>query len=129
MKEQIIGIILVFAVLLGTGIGIGITWQTLRGAVFANIKEFASLRALGVSMGSLRLVVMELSFWVGVVGAMAAGVFIAGVGALASAGGLPMSFPVPTLIAAAISLIVVAVVSGFLSLGVLKQSQPADLLR
>jgi putative ABC transport system permease protein len=129
MKEQIIGIILVFAVLLGTGIGIGITWQTLRGAVFANIKEFASLRALGVSMGSLRLVVMELSFWVGVVGAMAAGVFIAGVGALAGAGGLPMSFPIPTLIAAAISLILVAVVSGFLSLGVLKQSQPADLLR
>jgi putative ABC transport system permease protein len=129
LKEQIIGIILVFAVLLGTGIGIGITWQTLRGAIFANIKEFASLRALGVSMGSLRLVVMELSFWVGVVGALAAGVFIAGVGALASAGGLPMSFPVPILIEAAIGLILVAVISGFLSLGVLKQSQPADLLR
>ena len=129
LKEQIIGIILVFAVLLGTGIGIGITWQTLRGAVFANIKEFASLRALGVSMGSLRLVVMELSFWVGVVGSLAAGVFIAGVGALASAAGLPMSFPVPILIEAAIGLIVVAVISGFLSLGVLKQSQPADLLR
>jgi putative ABC transport system permease protein len=116
-------------VLLGTGIGIGITWQTLRGAVFANIKEFASLRALGVSMGSLRLVVMELSFWVGVVGALASGLFIAGVGALASAGGLPMSFPIPTLITAAIGLILVAVISGFLSLGVLKQSQPADLLR
>jgi putative ABC transport system permease protein len=129
LKEQIIGIILVFAVLLGTGIGIGITWQTLRGAIFANIKEFASLRALGVSMGSLRLVVMELSFWVGVVGSLAAGVFIAGVGALASAGGLPMSFPIPTLIEAAIGLILVAVISGFLSLGVLKQSQPADLLR
>jgi len=129
LKEQIIGIILVFAVLLGTGIGIGITWQTLRGAVFANIKEFASLRALGVSMGSLRLVVMELSFWVGVVGSLAAGAFIAGVGALAGAAGLPMSFPVPILIQAAIGLILVAVISGFLSLGVLKQSQPADLLR
>jgi putative ABC transport system permease protein len=129
LKEQIIGIILVFAVLLGTGIGVGITWQTLRGAVFANIKEFASLRALGVSMGSLRLVVMELSFWVGVVGAMAAGGFIAAVGALASAAGLPMSFPIPTLIMAAIGLVLVAVISGFLSLGVLKQSQPADLLR
>jgi len=129
LKEQIIGIILVFAVMLGTGIGIGITWQTLRGAVFANIKEFASLRALGVSMGSLRLVVMELSFWVGVVGSLAAGAFIAGVGALASAAGLPMSFPIPILIQAAIGLILVAVISGFLSLGVLKQSQPADLLR
>ena len=129
LKEQIIGIILVFAVVLGSGIGIGITWQTLRGAVFANIKEFASLRALGVSMGSLRLVVMELSFWVGVVGALAAGAFVAGVGALASAAGLPMSFPVPILVEAGAGLVFVAVLSGLLSLGVLKQSQPADLLR
>ena len=32
-------------------IGVVITWQTLRGAILANIKEFASLRALGVSIG------------------------------------------------------------------------------
>jgi len=39
-----------FAVVVGTFIGIVITWQTLQGALLANIKEFASLRALGVSM-------------------------------------------------------------------------------
>jgi putative ABC transport system permease protein len=129
MKEQIIGVILFFAVSVGSAVGMGITWQTLRGAIFANIKEFASLRALGVSMGSLRLVVMELSFWVGVVGVAVAGLFIWGVDALAHAGGLPLDFPIPVMAVGAVVLIAIAVLSGFLSLGVLKQSQPADLLR
>eukprot|EP01040_Poterioochromonas_malhamensis_P022063 gene22063-26752_t len=51
MKEQGIGVILGFSTFMGMIIGLGITSQTLRGAVLANIKEFASLRALGVSMG------------------------------------------------------------------------------
>lgn len=68
MQDQIIGVMLGFSVFLGILIGVGITSQTLRGAVLANIKEFASLRALGVSMGSLRRVVVELSFWVGIAG-------------------------------------------------------------
>jgi len=32
--------------IVGVFIGIVITWQTLQGAILANIKEFASLRAL-----------------------------------------------------------------------------------
>ncbi len=38
MKEQIIGIMLGFSVFLGFLIGVGITSQTLRGAILANIK-------------------------------------------------------------------------------------------
>jgi ABC-type multidrug transport system fused ATPase/permease subunit len=57
---------------------VGITWQTLRGAILANIKEFASLRALGVSMGDLRMIVMELGFWVGIAGLAATGVLVFG---------------------------------------------------
>jgi putative ABC transport system permease protein len=57
-----------FSAFLGLLIGVVITWQTLRGAIMANIKEFAALRALGVSMGDLRNIVMELGFWVGIVG-------------------------------------------------------------
>ena len=129
MKEQIIGVILFFAVAVGAAVGTGITWQTLRGAIFANIKEFASLRALGVSMGSLRMVVMELSFWVGVVGVGVGGLFLWGVNALAGAIGLPLAFPLPVMMVAAVVLVLIAIVSGLLSLGVLKQSQPADLLR
>ena len=72
MSEQIIGIFLSFSVFLGFLIGVGITSQTLRGAILSSIKEYASLRALGVSMGSLRLIVMELSVWVGIAPVMSA---------------------------------------------------------
>ncbi len=129
MKEGGIAIMIGFMVFVGIGIGIIITWQTLQGAIMANIKEFASLRALGVSMGALRLIIMELSFWVGVAGLGMTVVLVAGVGALAKWGGVPMSFPLFVDIPVGIMLMVIAILSGLISLGVLKKSQPADLLR
>jgi len=129
MKQQIIGIVLGFAMLMGALVGIVITWQTLRAAILANVKEFASLRALGVSMNALRAVVMELSFWVGVAGLIATGVLIIGLSAVAHAGNVPMGFPIGFLVFVGIALVAIAVVSGMFSLGVLKKSQPADLLR
>jgi len=129
MQEQIIGIFLGFSVFLGFLIGVGITSQTLRGAILANIKEFASLRALGVSMGSLRLVVVELSFWVGIVGLGATALFTFGVYLLAQSGGMPMGFPIPWVVGVAILLLTISLASGLMALGILKHSQPADLLR
>lgn len=129
LDDQIIGIMLGFSAFLGLLIGVAITWQTLRGAIMANIKEFASLRALGVSMGDLRNIVMELSFWVGILGVLAAGLLTWLVSLLAVAGGVPMYFPPTLVIVVAIFLIIIAMLSGFLSLGILKNSQPADLLR
>lgn len=129
LDDQIIGIMLGFSAFLGLLIGVAITWQTLRGAIMANIKEFASLRALGVSMGDLRNIVMELSFWVGIVGVFAAGLLTWLVTLLASAGGVPMYFPPTLVIIVAVFLVIIAMLSGFLSLGILKNSQPADLLR
>ena len=129
MKEQVIGLMMNFTILLGFFIGVGITWQTLRGAILANIKEFASLRALGVSVASLRRIVLELAFWVGVVGLMATAVFVWGVAALGRAGGVPMSFPLSYIVGAVVLLMFIALGSGMLSLGILKKSQPADLLR
>ncbi|MBU1374744.1 MAG: ABC transporter permease [Alphaproteobacteria bacterium] len=129
MGEQIIGIFLGFSVFLGFLIGVGITSQTLRGAILSSIKEFASLRALGVGMGSLRLIVLELSFWVGIVGLMATALFTGGVYLLATNGGLPMGFPAPWVIGVSILLLVISGFSGLLALGILKKSQPADLLR
>jgi putative ABC transport system permease protein len=129
LDDQIIVIILGFSAFLGLLIGVVITWQTLRGAIMANIKEFASLRALGVSMGDLRNIVMELSFWVGVVGVLASGLLTWLVSLAATAGGVPMSFPPMLVVVVAVFLIAIAMLSGFLSLGILKNSQPADLLR
>jgi len=129
LQEQIIGIMLGFSVFLGVMIGVGITSQTLRGAILANIKEFASLRALGVSMGSLRLVVVELSIWVGLAGLGMTGLMILGVDALAKAGGVPMDYHLDQVAMTGLLLLAISVGSGLLSLGVLQKSQPADLLR
>lgn len=128
-EEGILVIIIGGCVVLGTIIGVAITWQTLRGAIMANIKEFASLRALGVSMGSLRRIVMELSFWVGLVGVAAAIGLTWLVSLLAAANAVIISLPIGLLVFVGGGLVFIAMMSGFLSLGVLKNSQPADLLR
>jgi putative ABC transport system permease protein len=128
-EEGILVIIIGGCVVLGVIIGVAITWQTLRGAVMANIKEFASLRALGVSMGSLRRIVVELSFWVGCVGVVAAIGLTWLVKLFAAANAVVIGLPLGLLAIVGVGLILIAVVSGFLSLGILKNSQPADLLR
>ncbi|WP_292226636.1 ABC transporter permease [Brevundimonas sp.] len=128
-EEGILVIIIGGCVVLGIIIGVAITWQTLRGAIMANIKEFASLRALGVGMGSLRRIVVELSFWVGVVG-VAAAIFLTWlVSLLATMGAVIISLPLWLLVVVGAGLIAIAMASGLLSLGILKNSQPADLLR
>jgi putative ABC transport system permease protein len=128
-EEGILVIIIGGCVVLGTIIGVAITWQTLRGAIMANIKEFASLRALGVSMGSLRRIVMELSFWVGLVGVAAAILLTWLVSLLATANAVIIALPPSLLLIVGGGLVFISMMSGFLSLGVLKNSQPADLLR
>jgi len=129
LKEGGISVMIGFAVVVGTFIGIVITWQTLQGAILANIKEFASLRALGVSMGSLRLIVLELSLWVGLGGMLLAATITGMVWMLGRTFGVPMDFPLFVDLPVAITLLLIALASGALSLGVLKKSQPADLLR
>ena len=129
MSEQIIGILLVFLVVLAVLIGVGVTSQTLRGAILSNIREFASLRALGISMGSLRLIVMELSFWVGVVGIGTAILFTFGIAFAAGGVGLPIVVRLGTTLEVSILLLIIAVGSGAMAMGILKKSQPADLLR
>jgi putative ABC transport system permease protein len=129
LKEGGIVVMIGFAVVVGVFIGIVITWQTLQGAILANIKEFASLRALGVSMGSLRLIVMELSLWVGAAGLLLTAALTGLVWLLAKATGVPMDFPLFIDIPVAVTLLLIAILSGALSLGILRRSQPADLLR
>ena len=129
LKEGFIVMMIGFMTVVGGFIGIVITWQTLQGAILASIREFASLRAVGVSMRSLRLVVMELSAWVGVAGLLAAAALAALLWLIAHAFGVPMEFPVFIALPVAIVLFVVALLAGALSLGILRRSQPADLLR
>ncbi|OYX47607.1 MAG: hypothetical protein B7Y90_12430 [Alphaproteobacteria bacterium 32-64-14] len=129
MSEGFIVILLTFLSVIGFIIGVVITWQTLRGAILANIKEFASLRALGVSIGQLRAVVMELSLWVGILGVAAAGLLMGGVAMLAKSVNLPMGFEIGSLIQTGVLLLLISIGSGALTLGALKKGEPADLLK
>jgi putative ABC transport system permease protein len=129
MGQQIIGLLLGFSVFLAALIGVGVTSQTLRGAILSNIREFASLRALGISMGSLRLIVMELSFWAGIAGVLAALLLTAGIAVVAGGAGLPLVVRPPTAIFVSVMMMVIAIISGAMAMGILKKSQPADLLR
>lgn len=129
MSEGFIVILLTFLSAIGFIIGVVITWQTLRGAILANIKEFASLRALGVSIGQLRAVVMELSLWVGVLGIGAAALLMTGVAMLAKMVNLPMGFEAGSLIQTGVLLLLISIGSGALTLGALKKGEPADLLK
>ena len=128
-QESAVGILLGFSVVVGIVIGIAITSQTMRGAIMANIKEFASLRALGVGMGALRVSILELSFWVGIAGLGMTALLVSGVSLLAAKGAVVMAFPPPVITIVAVFLMVIAIASGLMALGVLKKSQPADLLR
>jgi len=129
LSQQIVGVLMVFLTLMSGLIGLGITSQTLRSAILSNIREFASLRALGISMGSLRLIVVELSFWAGVAGVVLSAALVWLTTMAAGAAGLSLTIrPGPTLLVSAM-LMVIAVVSGAMAMGVLKHSQPADLLR
>jgi putative ABC transport system permease protein len=129
LAEQIVGVLLIFLNIMSVVIGIGITSQTLRSAVISNIREFASLRALGISMGSLRLIVMELSAWAGVVGIGVAGVITWLASLAANGAGLPLVLRAGPSFTVCVMMMGIAIASGALAMGVLKHSQPADLLR
>jgi delta 1-pyrroline-5-carboxylate dehydrogenase len=66
---------------------------------------------------------------VGVVGLIMTGFCVLAVSALGRAGGVPMAYPPSYIMFAVVTLMLVALGSGMLSLGILKKSQPADLLR
>ncbi len=72
---------------------------------------------------------MELSFWVGCVGVAAAIGLTWLLSLFAMSKAVIIALPLPLLIVVGGGLIAIAMLSGFLSMGILKKSQPADLLR
>lgn len=118
-----------FASMLGLMVGILITSQTLRSAILASLREYATLRALGVSLRSLRTVVLEQSFWVGLIGLCATAVTTSGVAVLAERVQVAMLFPSWLLISVAVLTVLIALGSGLLALKPLFQAEPAALLR
>ena len=118
-----------FASLLALLVGLVITSQTLSGAILASIKEFAALRALGVSQNSLRTVVIEQALWVGLAGLAVTALLTGIVAWLGHLGRIAMSFPWWMLLTSTVALMGIAVLSGLLALRPLLQAEPASLLR
>lgn len=115
--------------MLGFIVGVVITSQTLMAAIVSALREYATLRALGVSSGSLRAVVLEQSFWIGVVGLCIAAL----VSVLIAAGAelFYVTFTIPLVAAAGILLLVmiITLLSGLSALRALNRAEPFTLLR
>jgi len=117
------------ATLLGLIVGIVITSQTLAASILASVKEFAALRALGVSQWSLRKIVLEQAFWIGLVGLVITAVLTAGAAWLGIMTSIAMKFPWWLLSGSALVILAIALGSGWYALGTLYKADPATLLR
>lgn len=129
LMESGAGVGAAFASLLALMVGVVITNQTLSGAILASAKEYASLRALGVSRGALGRVVLEQAFWVGAVGLVLAAALCAAAAGIAAALHVAMAFPLPMLATVAALILLIALTSGLMSLKPLLNTDPATLLR
>jgi putative ABC transport system permease protein len=118
-----------FASLLALIVGVVITSQTLSAAILSSLKEYAALRALGVAHASLRHVVLEQSFWVGIVGITITGVLTLGIAWMGDALRIAMAFPWWLVSTIAVIVLIIALGSGVMALRPLFKAQPADLLR
>jgi putative ABC transport system permease protein len=118
-----------FASLLALIVGTVITSQTLSGAILASIKEFAAMRALGVSRGSLRRVVVEQALWVGIIGLIVTGLLTLGIALLGERLRIAMEFPWWMLAGTGAVMMSISVLSGLLSMRPLLAAEPAMLLR
>ncbi|MBN9527134.1 MAG: ABC transporter permease [Alphaproteobacteria bacterium] len=129
LEESGSGTSFAFSMLLAMFVGIGVTSQTLRGAITASLKEYAALRALGIEVARLRGIVLEQSLWVALAGIVLMAVAAAALAALAWTAGIPLSLPWWISLPTALFVALIAGMSGLLSLSVLYRSEPADLLR
>lgn len=118
-----------FSSALGLLVGIVITSQTLMGAIIAALREYATLRALGVSTSSLRAVVLEQSFWVGLAGQVITLVVGAILVVLARAAHVSLALPLWGIVATGILILGIALLSGLGALRALNQAEPFTLLR
>jgi putative ABC transport system permease protein len=118
-----------FSTALGLIVGVVITSQTLMAAIMASLREYAALRALGVSLRSLAAIVLAQAFWVGV--AAIAVSTLAAAAVLAVAAGAHVAVVVtPWLAALTVALLfIISAASGLYALRTLAAGDPATLLR
>ncbi len=123
------GIALGYAAALGLLVGAVVTSQTLYAATVASLREYAVLRALGIPRWRMAFMVMQQSFWVGIIGVMIALPAIFGSATLADRLGVKVDLPWWLLVGAAVITLGTALVAGMIALRSLRLVEPATLLR
>ncbi len=118
-----------FSTGLGLLVGLAIASQSLRAAMLASLREYATLRALGIPLAALRRVVLEQSFWIGGAGFTSTLVLTSAVWAAARAGDVAVAVTWWAVLCAGVLTLGVSLVSGLLSLGPLLRTEPVELLR
>jgi putative ABC transport system permease protein len=123
------GIGLGCAALLGLIVGAAVTSQTLYAAVAAALREYAVLEALGIPTWRMGTLVLSQSLWVGLLGiGLAVPTSIGSAQVIQALGGM-IFLPAWLLGSAAALTLLMALLSGLISLRSLHLVQPATLLR
>jgi putative ABC transport system permease protein len=116
--------------LLGLLVGAVVTGFTLYAATAASIREYAVLRALGIPRWRMGMAVLSQSFWVGVLGVVVGVPTMYGLARAAeAAGNLRVSLAPWLLGTVAVVTLGMALASGLAALRILRQVEPANLLR
>ncbi|MCK7474466.1 MAG: ABC transporter permease [Rhodopseudomonas palustris] len=129
LLESGTGIGFLFSTVLGLLVGVAITSQTLRAAVLSSLREYATLRALGVPLPALRAVVLEQATWIGAAGFAVTALATVLVVGIAISAGVAVAVTWWAVLGTALFSMLVSIVSGLMSLGPLLRTEPAELLR
>lgn len=129
LLESGTGIGFLFSTVLGLLVGVAITSQTLRAAVLSSLREYATLRALGVPLPALRAVVLEQATWIGAAGFAVTALATVLVVGIAISAGVAVAVTWWAVLGTAVFSMLVSIVSGLMSLGPLLRTEPAELLR
>jgi putative ABC transport system permease protein len=115
--------------LLGLIVGAVVTSQTLYAATAASLKEYATLRALGIPRGRIAGAVMAQSAWVGGLGLVIALPAAFAVARVVDAVGAKALLPWWLVVGSSVATLAMALLSGLAALRSLRLIEPAQLLR
>ncbi len=103
--------------------------QSLTAIVISASREYATLNALGASMGALRLLVFEQSLWVGGIGLLLGSILASVLFFVARWHDVPVEMNLQVALGCAMLVLLLALVSGLLAMRGLMRADPARLLR
>ncbi len=110
-------------------VGAVVTSQSLRTVVVGSAREYATLNALGVSRAALGRVVVEQSFWIGLLGFTLAALASAALLGLAAAYRVPVAINGLAVAACAVLVAALSLMSGLGAVRSVLRTDPATLLR